>query len=257
MNPLWIPQLCGGASASFSPPDLFVGYTGDIWDPSVTAKLWTDAGITQVASDGDVIGRCTGDVNANVLNQTTAGSKPTWQTNELNGQPVFRFDGTDDFLVHASAVINQALQCTVFAVAKQTAVDDEVIAATYASGGDIYKFHDNAGSQEFRGFAPLKDLAAAGANTWGIYTCLNSAIIGADSTMKVYLNGGAGGASASGARVAQDAALYVGALAGTSQFLAGDLAYLLIRNGLLTVAEHNSLGGWAATRFGLTWNTAT
>lgn len=258
MNPLWIPQLCGGVvGPSFTPADFFVGdYTGDEWDPNVTAKLWTDAGITQVASDGDVTGRWTGNVNANQFNQTTAGSKPTWQTAELNGYPVVRGDGTDDFMSHASFVIDQTLPCTVLAIAKQSAVDDEVIVATYSSGGDIYKFHSNAGAQEFRGFAPLQDKAAAGATVWGLYAVKIDAVIAANSTTSVWVNGGSASVSASGARIAQDGALTLFALpGGGSQNFGGDLAHLVIVNKSLSLTELNNYKTWANARFGLSCST--
>lgn len=250
------------APAVFAPSDLFVGgYTGDIWDPSLTANLWTDAGITQVASDGDVIGRCTGRVNGNQINQATAANKPTWQTAELNGQPVFRFDGINDVLVASAAIFDFTLQTTILAVTKQdVAIIDQVVVTSTITGaaGTLMRYRLNISAQEIRGLWPLADKATGAVfGTWGVQALVFEATQAANGVTRVYSNGGTAGASASGARTnGNDINLTLGG-DGSASFLVGDVAYLLVINRKLTVAELNQFGTWANTRFGTSWVTAT
>ena len=87
--------------------------------------LWQDAGVTPAASDGDVVGRWE-DIAANAdhVNQAVAANKPTLQNGVadlLNGHPVIRFDGVNDYLQGAFTTGGAIAQpFTVFAVAKLT-----------------------------------------------------------------------------------------------------------------------------------------
>ncbi len=66
-------------------------------------KLWlkADAGVTQTA--GSVSGWNDQSGNLNHAQQPLAAQQPLLVANQLNGRPVLRFDGTDDFLAAASS----------------------------------------------------------------------------------------------------------------------------------------------------------
>lgn len=77
--------------------------------PPVTSGLvlWLDAsyatyqssGGSAAVSDGDVVGEWQDQSgNGNDVTQATGTAKPTLQTAELNGRPVLRFDGSNDYL---------------------------------------------------------------------------------------------------------------------------------------------------------------
>jgi hypothetical protein len=54
-------------------------------------NTYTDAGTTP-ANDNELLQEW------GVLSQSTSGERPTLQTNEVNGMPVVRFDGSDDYM---------------------------------------------------------------------------------------------------------------------------------------------------------------
>jgi hypothetical protein len=49
-------------------------------------------------SDGDSVSVATDLAGVQNMVQSTAANRPTYETNAMNGMPVLRFDGTDDFL---------------------------------------------------------------------------------------------------------------------------------------------------------------
>src|SRR5438034_112705 len=62
------------------------------------ASVYNDAGVTQSANN-DIVQQWN-DQSGNGINafQGTAGTKPAYKTNSINGKPVLSFDGVDDFM---------------------------------------------------------------------------------------------------------------------------------------------------------------
>ena len=74
-------------------------------------------------SDGDSVSTWSDLAGSDDLTQTTSSKQPTYKTGIINGQPVVRTDGTDDFLQTAfGTVINQAVE--VYLVCQWASVDD-------------------------------------------------------------------------------------------------------------------------------------
>jgi hypothetical protein len=79
--------------------------------------LWLDADAIDGLNDGDPVTTWEDQSSeGNDATQATGSAKPTYQTNELNGKPIVRFDGTDDALDGARPVSSTG---TMFIVAKQ------------------------------------------------------------------------------------------------------------------------------------------
>ena len=120
-----------GTVASWTPAEATLGgYLPDHWYRS-DGPLWQDAGVTPAVTDGDVVGRWEDKTsNADHLNQAVAGNKPTLQSgagDTLNGHPVIRADGVNDYLQGAFTTGGQMNQPnTIFIVNKldDAAVDD-------------------------------------------------------------------------------------------------------------------------------------
>ncbi|HNS65014.1 MAG TPA: hypothetical protein PKJ26_00795, partial [Candidatus Woesebacteria bacterium] len=62
-------------------------------------KLWLDAGSIMGLSDGDQVSSMT-DLSGSGFHatQTISANKPIYKTNQIDGKPVIRFDGTNDYL---------------------------------------------------------------------------------------------------------------------------------------------------------------
>lgn len=75
-----------------------LGSSGE-WTPESLPGLWLWLKASTLSlNDGDSVTTWTkaGGTGTSPT-QGTVGSRPTYQTNEINSQPVIRFDGTDDF----------------------------------------------------------------------------------------------------------------------------------------------------------------
>jgi hypothetical protein len=83
--------------------------------------------------------------------QATGSLQPTYQTNEINGQPVVSFDGTDDNMIHGQ---DNAESCVWVVVAK--------VRSTQAS----YRGFAAAGASASAG---TMILSRVGAGKWGTY----------------------------------------------------------------------------------------
>jgi hypothetical protein len=91
-----------------------IGLPGNV-EPSLRLAADRITGLADgaaVATWGDVSG------NGNSATQGTGANQPTFQTNELNGKPVVRFDGTNDALGVAGITNNKAAR-TVLIVARR------------------------------------------------------------------------------------------------------------------------------------------
>ncbi len=93
--------------------------------PVPGATLWLRADSLTGVSSGDGIATWTDSSGAgNAATQSTAGSRPTYQTGQLNGKPVVRFDGTTQFMnlpdPFAAGFSGNDTPISVYVVAKTT-----------------------------------------------------------------------------------------------------------------------------------------
>lgn len=116
-------------------------------------KLWlkSDVGVFQVfntlvpsVNNGDPVGKWRDQSgNVNDLLQPTAGSRPTYRTNAINGRPAIRGDGTDDSLTK-SFTLDQPFH--VFMVAKLLGITQYDSFFSGAQGTDAVMLLTNDGS---------------------------------------------------------------------------------------------------------------
>lgn len=113
------------------------------WTPAALPGLllWLDASRITGKSDGDSVSQWDDlSGNSNHWAQATSSKQPTYQTNELNGLPIVRFDGVDDVLTHAG--LNVGSTHTVFFVFARTGTS---AAPLISAGGAGYDFFNPGG----------------------------------------------------------------------------------------------------------------
>lgn len=91
-------------NAGGSAPAIVLPYTtGRVWHLKSDAGTYQTSGGAIAAANNDPIGELQDQSGAGRhATQPTAGLKPLLKTNVLNGLPVIRFDGVDDFLRNSS-----------------------------------------------------------------------------------------------------------------------------------------------------------
>jgi hypothetical protein len=92
------------------------GFTDFSPDQIAGLQFWLDADAIGGLSDNDTVSTWP---NPGALADAASSGGPTWQTNELNGQSIVRFDGVDDYFTLDSALetLNPSA-ATVFIVVK-------------------------------------------------------------------------------------------------------------------------------------------
>jgi hypothetical protein len=219
------------------------------------AVLWVDAsqitGLTNnepVATVSDLSGA------GNILTQATAGVRPLYITNILNGRAILRFDGTDDLLASAASfgsnnTLSGDCEASVFVVYRKSAstkghilgwgdvnvanasfgvYDDGSIRAWAFAGGQVFYF------------------SSFGTTSFIVREFHKSA--GAINTTSISIRNGASdaaGGSASSTPAVDGSQLFcLGRWANSGAYFQGDVAEVVIYNRKLTAAEQSQVRGY-------------
>ena len=177
--------------------------------------------------------------------QTTGSLQPTYQTGELNGHPVVRFDGTDDYLATA-AFASEPQPHTVFVISRL----GTAIVTRYLLDGivttDRHALFLNASSQieAFAGVSNLGDTATAG--QVAVYAVTyNGASSGIwKNGVDVSGVGNVGGQALTG--------LTIGGRFNGVETLDGDVGEVIVYDRALTTAERQAVEQYLMTKWGVT-----
>lgn len=252
----------------------------DRFDPRLISrgnlKLWLDASRITGLNDGDAVTTWS-DSSGNGYNatQATPANKPTYKTIILNSKPVVRFDGSDALScgdVLDSVFAGASAKYTVFFVAQSTVASAQTVLGKFDAGanerGAIFGFRDNAGALHL----DVASVNRIGSNylvqrgntdVLNTYTVASMIFDATEATntnrQKIYRNGSAETLTAvlSGTGIAEDnaAALTLGATAGGTAYLTGDIAEVLVYLGMLNDAQRRRVENYLGKKYGIaiTW----
>jgi hypothetical protein len=173
--------------------------------------------------------------------QTTAGNKPTYKTGIVNGKPVVRFDGVDDFLTIAREItINDF---TVFVVYRTSGNDVTVSSATlnnqfFAVDGSTNKY------AFFDGANPVvhSDTLAASRTSWNDACAKRSGSTVSWFEKSVARNSGsANGTTRFG---------MIGSVSNLA-YTTGDIAEILFYNSALSDTDRQNIESYLASKYGI------
>lgn len=228
------------------------------YDFADAATLFTDAGTTPVASDGDAIYQAN-DKSGNTRNavQASSGARPLYKVNIQNGHSCARFAGTDDCLDVSDADVFSPLvnDLSVFLV------------STTSTGWFVGK---TATAYEWAVRALATDSAyvtwTTGGSVHASATKTTSASPRITSAVHDYLvkqqtfdRGSPGTAKTTFTGVMSNTTSHVrlGDRGDGTGFVTGDIFEVLVYNTALSVADHNLIGAYLAAKWGLSWTTVT
>lgn len=206
-------------------------------------RLWLDATrITPVADGVALTGWDDASGNGYHLSQGTSGKRPLYKENILNGQPIVRFDGSNDDLRRTGMLLSNlfaAAGATIYLVMKHTATDNDGAAfahsGTYLDNwvqahlpyqGDLYFDHGDyveriavTAPADFTGNFHVVELWRAGVNA---ELSVNGLLLGTNAAM-IDLD------------ITESGTFYLGSQTGAGFFHKGDYAeFLIYRRGLTT-----------------------
>lgn len=219
-------------------------------------QLWLKAdslglsGGTAVAAWADQSG------NGYDVAQATAGSRPTYQTGVINGQPVVRFSGTSQSLVSSAAI--KPTNITIMAVYRPMAAGSTptVISQTYNAGA-TNGWGLRAGSSA--NLTPYADLNIGGSTTTtstATVTTVNTPQLLTATydgvARKAYLGGVLkANTTASGSLTYGTVASFTVGSHLATNYLNGDIAEILVYNRALSDAERQDVEAYVYAKYGV------
>lgn len=178
--------------------------------------------------------------NNNDATQGSAGNRPTYQTNEINGLPVVRFDGSNDFLnlVDLSALTS----AEIFFVLKVTNTSGGHLLGT--AGSNHYPFSGDSNLYESFGTNARKDGIAPGVTVSNFH---RYSIYSAAGDYAMFHNGSSIFSTASNT-VAFSAAPKIGDN-GSLNFIAGDIAEIILYDHKLSSGDRTAVQEYLAGKY--------
>ena len=245
-----------GAVAAWTPASVTSGgYSPEHWYRS-DSGLWQDAGITAAAADGDVVGRWEDlSANADHTNQAVVAAKPTLQNaagDLLNGHPVVRFDGADDWLqgpFTTGGALAQPFIVLAVAELDVTVVDDNNSRTLVdGQGGTRMLLRQWSGTIPdcWAIYAANYVQGGNSDSKWNIWTALFNGV-----ASQFWHNGVSEGVGNSGADNAPG--ITIGADTSGNVGWKGDATEILIYDANLSDADKNQVGAYLGRRYGLTY----
>jgi hypothetical protein len=223
----------------------------------LSLALWLD-GADQTAESMDIISnKCASwldkSSNGYIFPQPDAAKRPATNTHLLNGLPVLTFDGTNDWLqsTDAGLLTLPGSNATVFVVARQSAAAQERI-FTFATSGNstrsTLRFNASEGcSFNNNSSGTMVTAPSMRTNDFNIIYALHSS-----TTQSIGANGGSSADNSSATNEGSIAYCTIGADGqGTTNFLTGDIAEIIIYNRALTATEHSQIVRYLYGKWGV------
>ena len=212
-------------------------------------KLWLKADALSLSNNSPVDAWADSSGSGNGVMQNTGMKRPTFKTNQLNGLPVVRFDGIDDTLFKLAAA---GFTCrhghTVFAVLNPTTAVAYGMAVVTRFGYNEMRQYGGGGYPEWMLPSGLYqvDGSAYLQGLWKVWTGTYSV---ASQTVELFINGASQGTVIDDGPLAVTD-IYLGSRTDSYNWL-GDMAEVLIYDGVLSVAQRQTIEKYLIAKYAL------
>ena len=206
--------------------------------------LWLDAANITGLNDGDPVATWPdASDEANDATQATEDYRPTYQTNELNGKPVVRFDGSNDWLVLDTNITASSVW-TCFHVLKKTgsymfgvANHDHAHGATAFNSWINDQLYVNDGTKNYYVNSQL----------WTSHTIVATKLTG--GTCTGWRNGITLGAFSASSAASEGVFNSIGKL--NTNYSTGDIAEIIIYNSALSDGDRGDVESYLSTKYNI------
>lgn len=231
-------------------------------------QLWLDAQRIAQANDTEVATWTDASGNGYNAEQNTTAARPIYKTNQLNGLPVVRFDGVDDFMELVSGSLDMARNVaglTIVAVVKYPADSSENIAFSIANDSTVSRsiLLQDALNKYRAGGRRLDanpfESAISTQNATAAFIIQTGVLDYTNATLNQYINGVVDGTddpfqtagntsntASSRIRVGANSVVTAGSL------LTGDIAEIIVYQRVLTANELTNVHAYLAAKWGIT-----
>jgi len=213
--------------------------------------LWLDAG-QGITKDGSNYISLFADQSgqANNASQATGANQPLWVDNQLNGKPIVRFDGSNDFMEFASGFMYNWTDVSLFIVLKHPYSPNNAVfgySAGWGQGVLIYSAN-GGGYLNINGGNKYTDFLKN--NQWAI-----SDFVYNSTSLNAYVNGVSLGAVGGGAPLSLNGVYALGKYAGSTSYCAAfDIAEMIIYDNSLSDVNRRTVEKYLAAKYGFFYN---
>jgi gliding motility-associated-like protein len=224
-------------------------YTNDLW---LRADKDVMNNSDNPVSNGESIKTWTDQSgNNNHVTQATSGNQPTFATSALNGYPVIRCDGTDDYM--RTELNNLSAPITIMTVSRFNVSEESYILTL----GDFNTTNTASISRE----TDDRYFCFTGSKRYGPVLANNQTYILhaahkiASQYHNLYVNETSASVSDYGSSLITDGSFILGASRSIGSFLDGDIAEVIIFNKILNQAQKIIVENYLAAKYGITLAT--
>lgn len=247
-------------AAAWTPAALFASSEAGAWyDPSDLDTLYTDDGVTNVATDGDAVYRMDDKSgNGHHLRQATAAARPVYRT--AGGLHWLQFDGVDDVIITSTSPVLAATHDILGGLLSERASDaSSDMFFSYAAGAattaevELGVYRSNATTKRIRTIYPG---LSTHTNGYNLGAMADAAVItqhkAASNDTRQYVNTVLQLTdTTSTTAFTTPAEFRLGRHTNSSQFLTGRIYGLIVRD-LLSDSDRLSAEEWMAPKTGVT-----
>lgn len=195
--------------------------------------------------------------NGTTVGRTPVAERPQYITNVLAGKPVMRGDGSNDIMLSNSATVPFTTDWTLWGVwsNRSTGTNRQVslYVGTSAINGYGCALSANSGKKGFLfGGVAWFDSTVAESTGFEVWVLQRRS-----STTRLWVNGGAPIISTGVSPVQPSSSILTFTSGSTNPFTDCDIAECGVHSGGQSLTTTNVIGRYLASRWGLTWTTAT
>jgi len=233
---------------------------GGDWTPSELGSsiltAWFKADSIS-GSDGDAVSAwADSSGNGNDTSQGTAVRQPTLQTNELGGQSVVRFDGTNDILSDGDITALDVGTGDIWMACLFKSTDDSGAQFFFEKGNNQFGLMTTAAGELQARMGGTTNIPKQSSGSWSRTEFVMVTASRVSATCNGFVNGSSmttTGTTNTGT-IFNSSVFDVGAAAVGGQPMTGDIAEILVGGATLTTANREKIEGYLAWKYGLQAN---
>jgi len=227
------------------------------WLPSaISPAAWYQASSIS-GSDGDSIGSWTDSSgNGNTAAQLTSSRQPTLQTNELNGQSVLRFDGTNDILSDGDIAALDVGTGDIYMAAVLKSTNDGGVQFFFEKGTTAFALANTKSGQLQARFGGTTNIPFQSAGNWSRTEFVIVTASRVSGTCNGFVNGTAmtTTGTTNTTSISNSDVFDIGASAVGGNPMTGDIAEIIVGGATLATNDRLRIEGYLAHKYGLQAN---
>ena len=208
-------------------------------------------------SDGAGVGSWTDSSgNGNTVAQLSSGRQPTFQTNELNSQPVLRFDGTNDILTDGDIAALDVGTGDIWLAAVFKSTDNSAAQNYFEKGATSFGLRTTSAGVLQMNLGGTSNIPFQSNGNWSRTAFVIVTAARVSSTCNGFVNGTASnttGTTNTGS-ISNSDVFDIGSRAVGAGPMVGDIAEILVGGATLDDNQRFKIEGYLAHKYGLSAN---